>query len=136
MGLSSGNTQAIARGFSFSNEPQSLVKAGALSSPSPHGGEGRGEGVRAYRWGGAPRPNLPPHGEKEPAVRVARPVIMATSENNGTGARHDHAAARALRLFGDCRSAPAEAARRGAARVLDHRQLRGLGHRQADGTAG
>ena len=47
-----------------------------------------------------------------------------------------HAAARTLRLFGDRRPAAAQAAGRRAARVLDHRQLRGLGHRQADGAAG
>ena len=46
------------------------------------------------------------------------------------------AAARTLRLFGDRRPAAAEAAGRRAARVLDHRQLRGLGYRAADGAAG
>ena len=43
--------------------------------------------------------------------------------------------ARTRRLFGDRRPAAAEAAGRRAHRVLDHRQLRGLGHRQADGAA-
>src|SRR5579863_5960205 len=46
------------------------------------------------------------------------------------------AAARALRLFGHRRSAAAHASRRRADRVLDHRQSRSLGYRQADGAAG
>src|SRR5215470_19671772 len=47
-----------------------------------------------------------------------------------------HAAARALRLFGDRRPPAAETPRRCTARVLDHRQLRGLGYRPADAASG
>ena len=46
------------------------------------------------------------------------------------------AAARALRLLGDRRPSAAEAAGRRAAGVLDHRQLRGLGHRARDAAPG
>ena len=54
------------------------------------------------------------------------------------GARNaqSHASARARRLFGDRRPAAAEAARRRADRVLDHRQSGSVGHRQADGAPG
>src|SRR4029078_11581338 len=46
------------------------------------------------------------------------------------------AAARALRFLGDRRPAAAQAAGGGAGRVLDHRELRGLGHRTADAPSG
>ena len=49
---------------------------------------------------------------------------------------HPHAAAGALRFFSNRRSAAAETAWRCAHRVLDHRELRSLGHWAANAAAG
>src|SRR5262249_57483985 len=50
--------------------------------------------------------------------------------------RHPNAAARTLRFFGNRRSAAAQIARRRAARVLDHRELRSVGHWAANAAPG
>src|SRR6266568_6691879 len=60
----------------------------------------------------------------------------ASSAPEGGGDDEPYDPARALRLFGDRRPAAAQAPGRGAARVLDHRQLRGLGYFSADGPPG
>src|SRR5258708_19477206 len=49
---------------------------------------------------------------------------------------HPHAAAGALRFFSNRRSAAAKTARRCAHRVLDHRELRSLGHWAANAASG
>src|ERR1043166_4990547 len=59
---------------------------------------------------------------------------MTNRENEPHVEPHDPA--RARRLLGDRRPAAAQASGRRAHRVLDHRQSRSMGHRQADGAAG
>ena len=75
-------------------------------------------------------------------------VAKVWSRALGKGGRHEEthdpqesrgqvdAAARTGRLFSHRRPAAAQAARRSASRILDHRQSRSLGHRQADGAPG
>ena len=64
------------------------------------------------------------------------PRSRCVPPRNDRRCRNAHTPARARRLFGDRRPAAAEAARRRAHRVLDHREPRSVGHRQADGAAG
>src|SRR5580704_15219699 len=79
-----------------------------------------------------------PYGPGRNRARRSQAGGWQREETHGEeeGRSENDAAAGTLRLFGNCGPAATQAAWRSTHRVLDHRQSRSMGHRQADGTPG